>query len=70
MVATREGDEDPERMLCVGAPAVTTELLLRNVNVLKLRIPLPRDTTRDVETMGAGNTSTASLPVNTSLISP
>jgi hypothetical protein len=30
MVATREGDEDPERVLCVGAPAVTTELLLHN----------------------------------------
>jgi hypothetical protein len=65
MVATRGGDEDPERMLCVGAPAVNTELLLRSGNVLKRKIPLPRDTSRDMETVSDGNTSTASLLVNT-----
>jgi hypothetical protein len=64
MVATRAGDEDAEGMLCVGAPAVTTELLLHSVNVLKLRIPLPRDTPRDVETMSDGNRLAASVPVN------
>jgi hypothetical protein len=64
MVATCGVDGDPERMLYVGTPAVTTELLLRSVNVLKLRIPLPRDTSGDVEAMTDGSTSAASLPVN------
>ena len=52
MVATRRGDEDPERVFRVGGPAVTAQFLreLRSVSAPRKRIPPPNNTRDEVET--------------------
>lgn len=57
MVATRGGDEDPERVFRVGGPAVTAKFLreLRIVSAPGKRIPPPYGTRDEVETRTDGS---------------
>ena len=57
MVATRRGDEDPERVFRVGTPAVTAQFLreLRSVSAPRKRISPPNDTSDEVETTTDGS---------------
>jgi hypothetical protein len=57
MVATRRGDEDPERVFRVGGPAVTAKFLreLRSASAPRKRISPPNDTRDEVETTTDGS---------------
>ena len=57
MVATRGGDEDPERVFRVGGPALTAQFLreLRSVSAPRKRILPPYDTHDEVETTTVGS---------------
>jgi hypothetical protein len=57
MVATRGGDEDPERVFRVGGPALNAQFLreLRSVSAPRKRILPPYDTRDEEETTIVGS---------------